>query len=403
MIDIDPVSLVRGRGRQGTAGLIAHYINDRPYVASSLLSVAISRVYASALAGRCRDKPELAREALELTAHLPVVPVGGDSGLVERLFAPLGYQATTVTIGQNHAQVTLEGTVKLTDLLAHLYVLVPVLDDNKHYWVGDAEVDKLVKYGEAWLARHPERELISFRYLKHVRSLAEEALDRVTGDESPSLASMLSNRSAREDGLEATLSLAEARRAAILEVVKRAGVSSVIDLGCGEGRLIEALLDVPQVARVLGYDASLQSLKRAHDRLRLDQMPELQRRRIKLVHGGLTYRDKRLAGYDVAVASEVIEHLDPGRLAAFERALFESAGPRVIVVTTPNSEYNPLFDGLAHGELRHSDHRFEWDRSQFHAWARETSERFGYKVSFSSVGPQHPTAGAPTQMGVFEA
>ena len=131
-------------------------------------------------------------------------------------------------------------------------------------------------------------------------------------------------------------------------------------------------------------------------------MPAVKRKRLELLHGSLTYRDGRLAGFDAAAVVEVVEHLDPPRLAAFERVLFEFARPRTIVLTTPNREYNVRFPTLPAGRLRHRDHRFEWTRAEFRAWAERVAERFGYGVRFLPVGPEDEAVGPPTQAVIFD-
>jgi 3' terminal RNA ribose 2'-O-methyltransferase Hen1 len=148
-------------------------------------------------------------------------------------------------------------------------------------------------------------------------------------------------------------------------------------------------------------DVSYRSLEIASSRLKLERMPAKVRERLKLMHGSLMYRDKRLAGYDAATVVEVIEHLDAPRLAAFERVLFEAAKPKNVVVTTPNAEYNVKFETLPAGQFRHKDHRFEWTRAQFHDWAGRVADRFGYAVRFLPVGEEDALVGPPTQMGVF--
>jgi 3' terminal RNA ribose 2'-O-methyltransferase Hen1 len=130
-------------------------------------------------------------------------------------------------------------------------------------------------------------------------------------------------------------------------------------------------------------------------------MPAARRARITLRQGSLAYRDPGLAGFDAACAIEVIEHIDPPRLGAFERALFDHAQPGLVIVTTPNVEYNARFERLAQGAFRHRDHRFEWTRAEFEAWAGAVAERHGYGVTFHPIGPVDPVLGAPTQMGVF--
>jgi 3' terminal RNA ribose 2'-O-methyltransferase Hen1 len=402
LLEIDPVALSRGRKDGGDAPL-EPYVNDRPYAASSFLSVAIARVFGTALAGRCDRRPELALCPLPLVARLPAVPCRGGEGLLRRLFEPLGYEvrATRDPIDPRfpawgdspHLGVELRAIRPLHELLTHLYVLVPVLDDDKHYFVGEDEIAKLLSHGEGWLAGHPDRELITRRYLKHRTSLTRQALAQLVRDEDP----------VDEPPAEAPerLTLNEERMEAVIAVLKAEGARTVLDLGCGEGRLLQRLLADPAFERVVGLDVAHRALERAAERLRLEVMPPRRRERISLLHGSLTYRDRRLAGFDAAVLVEVIEHLEPMRLPALERALFEHARPRLVVLTTPNVEHNVHFADLPAGRLRHRDHRFEWSRTQFQEWASAVAGRHGYQVRFVPVGPLHPDTGAPTQMGVF--
>ena len=281
-------------------------------------------------------------------------------------------------------------------------MLIPVLDDEKHYWVGDDEVEKLIRHGEGWLAVHPEKELITRRYLKHQRSLVRDAVARLvteeTGDEQEDVPAP---RAAEEGALERPMNLNDQRLATVLGALRGSGAASVVDLGCGEGRLLRLLLDDRQFTRIVGMDVSYRALEIAADRLKLDRMPPMQRERIGLLHGSLMYRDQRIAGFDAAAVVEVIEHLDPPRLAAFERVAFEFARPGTVVVTTPNVEYNVRWETLPAGRFRHRDHRFEWTREQFQGWATDVAGRFGYDVRFVTVGPVDAEVGSPTQMGVF--
>jgi 3' terminal RNA ribose 2'-O-methyltransferase Hen1 len=177
--------------------------------------------------------------------------------------------------------------------------------------------------------------------------------------------------------------------------------SSVIDLGCGEGRLLKQLLPLKGISRVTGMDVSHRSLQVARERLNLERMPKMLQDKLTLLHGSLVYRDARFSGYDVATVVEVIEHLDESRLGMFARVVFEFARPKAVVVTTPNSEYNVRFPSLPAGRFRHSDHRFEWTRAQFEDWAQQQAYRFGYAVRFGGIGDADATLGAPTQMAVF--
>ena len=408
LLDIDPVAL--SRGWQGGASL-EPYVNDRPYVASSFMSVAIGQVFGTALGGRSTERPELVDVPLPVEAALPALPSRGGEGLIRRLFEPLGY-ATTATphpLAESFADwgnspyysVTLAGNVRLRDLLAHLYVLIPVLDDQKHYWVSEAEIAKLLHRGEGWLGAHPERELIANRYLARQGSLTREAIRQLTADEEPDPDAAEAERDAEEEAVERPIRLADERAGAVMAALRSSGARRVLDLGCGEGRLLADLLADHSFTEIVGLDVSARSLEIAARRLRTDRMNERQRARLKLLQGSLTYRDARLAGYDAAVLMEVIEHLEPGRLPALERAVFEFAAPGTVVVTTPNSEFNVRVEGLAAGRFRHRDHRFEWSRAEFAAWSDSVATRFGYEVRRLPIGPVDPEVGSATQMAVF--
>ena len=412
LLDIDPVGLVRPKsGASNSAGWLQQYVNDRPYVASSHLSVAIASVFNSALAGSSRERPELAQQPIPLEAQLPTLPSREGPELIGQLFEPLGYdveiQDHTLDAGFPEWGVSpcfsvgLQGVVRLRDLLTHLYVLLPVLDDAKHYWVGDDEVDKLLRFGAGWLGDHPHQDLISTRYLKRQRSLVRQALDRLSDDgrTAPDVAAERGQHD--EERLETPLRLGEQRTQAVLAALREVGATRVLDLGCGEGNLLRELLKEPAFHAITGVDVSHRALETARFRLRLDNLSTAQRERITLLQGSLTYQDQRLAGFDAAVAMEVVEHIDPDRLEAFEAAVFGAAQPGAVIITTPNSEYNALFEGLPPGEFRHRDHRFEWTREQFQGWAQAVAGRRGYDVRFQDIGAGHTISGAPTQMGVF--
>jgi len=411
LLDVDAVALVRGQRGQSGARTLAQYVNDRPYVASSFLSVAIADVFSTAMGGRSKERQELAEAALPLTARLDVVPCRGGEGFLRRLFEPLGYEVTAEAYpldelfpdwGQSHYfSVTLGATVRLCDLLTHLYVLIPTLDAAKHYAIGDAEVQKLIDKGQGWLSSHPEKDTIVRRYLKHRHSLVRDALAQLTQIEDPELEDDEEAQEAHEEVVERTISLHEQRLGAVLAALKGAHAHSVLDLGCGEGRLLALLLKEKQFTKILGMDVSYRSLESAQDNLRFDRLPPMQRERINLIHGSLIYKDSRLEGYDAAAVVEVIEHLDEPRLAAFSRVLFEFARPNTVVITTPNVEYNPKFETLPAGQFRHKDHRFEWTRTEFAEWASTICERFGYDVRLVPLGPEDALVGGPSQMAIF--
>jgi len=414
LVDVDPVGLARNRrGPAGDSFSLEQYVNDRPYAASSFLSVAIAEVFGSALSGKSRDRPELVTQKLPFIARVPVMPCRGGEALLRKLFEPLGYD---ITVRQHSLDdqfpewgegrywaVELRADVTLHDLLTHLYVLIPTLDGDKHYWIGDDEVEKVLRHGVGWLSSHPEKEQIVDRYLKRRRNLTRMALERLLDEDQADPDEVELTHSTEEEIVERKISLNEQRQGAVMAVLTASGARRVLDLGCSNGNLLRLLLAEKQFDEIVGMDVSHRALEIAADKLHLDRMPPVQRQRITLMQGSLGYRDKRLAGFDAAAVVEVIEHLDAPRLLAFERVLFEFARPRTVVITTPNVEYNVRFETLPAGKFRHQDHRFEWTRQQFRAWADNIARRFKYGVRFLPIGPDDTEIGSPTQMAIFTA
>jgi 3' terminal RNA ribose 2'-O-methyltransferase Hen1 len=405
------VKLVRG---PRSAVSLEQYVNDRPYVASSFLCVALAEVFRTALQGRCDQRPELVETPLPLCTTISAVQCRGGKDLLRRLFEPLGYavEADSIPLDEEYPSwgasayydLTLTATCRLSDLLAHMYVLLPVLDDGKHYWIGSDEVEKLLRRGKGWLEMHPERELIAYRYLRHRPNLTREALARLLAEDKEAVSE--EDEEAAEDETSAAsgekrTSLHEQRLDAVIEALRASGARSVLDLGCGEGRLLKKLVCEGRFERILGMDVSYRALELAQKRLHLDTLAPVQKKRVNLIHGSLVYRDRRLEGYDAAAVVEVIEHLDRPRLAAFERVLFEFARPATVIVTTPNVEYNAKFETMAAGSMRHSDHRFEWTRQEFQDWAAGVASHYGYTVRCLPLGPEDETVGAPSQMSIF--
>ncbi|MGW0334656.1 3' terminal RNA ribose 2'-O-methyltransferase Hen1 [Streptomyces sp. NPDC003011] len=421
LLEVDAVALVRrgkGKGRGGAPdAALAQYVNDRPYAASSLLAVALSGVFSSAMRGVCDARPERAALPLPLRVEVPALPARGGPDLVRRLFEPLGWAVTADPVAldsefpqwgdSRYVRLVLESSrLTLAEALRHLYVLLPVLDDAKHYWVSSDEVDKLLRAGEGWLPDHPEQHLITHRYLSRRWSLTREARERLElvrlAEADDTEVEEIDNAVAAETEAEEKPSpLAVQRRDAIVAALQDCGAARVLDLGCGQGQLVQALLKDPRFTEIAGVDVSMRALTIASRRLRLDRMGERQAARVQLFQGSLAYTDKRLKGYDAAVLSEVIEHLDLPRLPALEYAVFGAARPRTVLVTTPNAEYNVRWESLPAGHVRHSDHRFEWTREEFRLWAAAVAGRHGYAVEFVPVGPDDPEVGPPTQMAVF--
>jgi 3' terminal RNA ribose 2'-O-methyltransferase Hen1 len=419
LLEVDPIALVRGKpgGRGHTAFTLDQYVNDRPYAASSMLAVALGRVFRTAMTGRCDARPDLPGRAIPLEVHVPVLRSRGGTDLVERLFAPLGWQVTATALPLDeqlpawgdspYVDLRLTGTARLADALTQLYVLLPALDDAKHYWVGPDEVEKLLRAGTGWLAGHPERELVTRRYLSHRRALVTTAVGRLAEVDDTEPEAL--DNAVPEAGLEAAEDdtppppepLVRLRHAAVLEVLREEQAATVADVGCGEGALLRRLVQDPAFTRIVGTDVSHRALEIAARRLHLDRMPDRKRARIELLQSSVTYRDDRLAGFDAVVLMEVVEHLDPPRLPALERTVFGHARPASVVVTTPNAEYNVRYETLPAGRMRHHDHRFEWNREEFRAWSAAVAAAHGYTVRHVPVGDDDPEVGPPTQLAVF--
>src|SRR5215472_857428 len=307
LLEVDPVGLVRGPG-----DAITHYVNDRPYAASSLFAVALKGVFGTALTGRCDARPELAATAIPLEIRVPSLRCNGGAELAARVFGPLGWQVSAEPVPLDPASwglsayldLRLTGTLRLADALNHLYVLLPVLDDAKHYWVSTDEVDKLVRAGAGWLAGHPEKALITSRYLAHRRQLTKSALARLadaddldpaqldnavpeepvaeeTAAEETAAEEAAAEEAAAEEAAAAEPELAEPpaaplvvlRRAAVLGVLRESGAHTVADLGCGEGALTAALLRDSRFSQIVAVDVSARALQLTARRLRLDWMP----------------------------------------------------------------------------------------------------------------------------------
>ena len=416
-LEVDPIGLLRGQGAAMESFTLGQYVNDRPYVASSLLTGAIRGVYGTALAGNCEARPDKVAEPLDLEVHLPTVACADGAQLIRRLFEPLGWTVSASALpldpevpewGDSEIfDVTLAGSAVLQVALQQLTILLPVLDDAKHYWVDQTENDKLLRHGGEWLAAHPERGLILRRFLRHQRDLIAAVDEGNEADGVGAQAACDPDGAAQTDARRP--SLARERRDAVHAELTRLGAASVLDMGCGQGALLAPLARDPRITRLVGADVSARALAQAARRLGLDGAsdgaadgaPEAIREKVGLIQSSLTYRDDTLRGFDAMVLMEVIEHLDPERVPVLEQTVFAEARPSHVIVTTPNIEYNAAYPGLAPGELRNHDHRFEWTRAEFAAWADRVALAHGYSVVLAGIGPTVDGLGSATQMATF--
>lgn len=408
LIDIDPLDLARGKAGSREGGLF-DYVNDRPYTSASFMSTAIARVFGTAMKGRCDKRQELADTPLKLTAVVSSIRDNGDTELAKEMFEPLGYEVKSkrTTLDESfpewgaapYIDLTVSGTVKLSELLNHIFVLIPVFDKQKHYYMAEDEIQKLIDHGEGWLVNHPYKEKITARYFSARRSYARKALDILLSDEITDEEEMDNTDNSEEKEVRTPLNAQ--RMEAVKNAVLASGASSVIDLGCGECRLTSLLLNEQQLKKVTACDVSSSALEKAASRLHLDRMQPYRKNKLTLMQASLTYRDQRFEGYDCACVVEVIEHIEPMRIPSFERAVFEFAAPKTVILTTPNKEYNANYEHMEENALRHGDHRFEWTRAEFKSWTEHICDKFGYTCEISGIGDADENHGSPTQMGVF--
>jgi 3' terminal RNA ribose 2'-O-methyltransferase Hen1 len=401
LLDINPVDMVRG-GSKLNAFLQEHYVNDRPYTSSSFMGTAMVKAFGSAINGTCQAKPDLVQMAIPLSAKIYALRVACDKSYISRLFAPAGYQFSFETMpldpsfpdwGESRAvNLTVEKTTTLKAFLSQLYVFMMALDNDRHYRVSHNDIDVLIRRGENWLESHPEKEWITRRFLKNLRSLSSQALARLAGEP---------EWTKEEAWPEKKINLHQLRLNRAFDLLKASGAGSVLDIGCGEGKLLKLLLKEGQFTKIAGMDVSFGELRKARENLYLDQASPAMRERISIFQGSATYRDERIKGFEAIALIEVIEHLDEERLPAMAKVVFAFAKPDTVVISTPNAEYNVVYERLEAESFRHDDHRFEWTRKEFADWCRHICDAFGYDAEIFPVGQEEEHIGAPSQLAIF--
>ncbi len=394
LLDINSLDLAKGKENSSNTGLF-DYVNDRPYTSNSFMSVALNRVFGTAMKGRCDKNQALADTPIDLTANVHMLRCENDE-LPRRIFEPLGYMVKIERRllderfpewGESpYIDLTIKGTVKLSELLNHLYVTIPVFDGNKHYFIDENEIEKLLSHGGEWLKTHPYRKTITKGYFNNIRSITKSALGIISDDND--------TEQPKQKRLDTE------RLDTITQAVLDSGAKSVLDLGCGEGKYVARLLNEPQISHITAADVSVKALESAKNRI--EKLTQRQKDRVEFIQASAICRDRRFDGHDCCLLIEVIEHIDEDRLSVMERVVFELTKPKTVIVTTPNAEYNANYEFLNEGELRHTDHRFEWNREKFRDWTEKICEKYGYKVRITGIGNENEIHGAPTQMGVFE-
>lgn len=406
LLDIDTIKMVKNS--RNNDFILGQYVNDRPYVASSFMSVAISKAFSSAMNGKCKDKPELVEVKMPLEANISIIPApkGGEI-LIRKFFEPLGYEIKIErhTLNENfdwgdskYYTLYLKNTITIKDLLTHLYVLIPALDNDKHYFVNEEEINKLIEKGGNWLKNHPEKEQIIRRYLVNLGSLTKKALKSINIEEE--IKNEIETNALEIP--EKKQNLHDKRLQMVANAIQELGVKSVLDLGCGEGKLLKLLLKQKQLLKIAATDVAYKELLKAKENLYYEEMSPKQKERISFFQGSVMYKDRRMEGFEAIAVVEVIEHLELNRLKAFEQVLFQFAKPKYVILTTPNKEFNVMFDKMENEDMRHEDHRFEWTRKEFLDWANKISEKYEYYVEIKGIGEEEKNVGTPSQMAIFK-
>lgn len=395
----DPVELVRNSPNTFD---ITQYINDREFAVSSLFCSYIKSALATALNGKPKDD-FIKWVDYKFDLILGFGPVASDlpDAVIESIFTPIGYEVKIergitdysfkLKSRSSARYINLTGRQTLQNAIRHLFILIPVLDNYKHYYMDKSEVDKLERYGTGWLDDHPMRDLIIKRALKFKELISEVA--------SPKKEDLLQGDSEPVEESEIKVRLNEQRYQTIVDIVtKLPQKETVVDFGSGEGKLSVRLGFIPGVKEVLAVEPSQVSQLRAIrkiDKVRSSEgfVAPTQ------VWGSLFYFDTRLCDKDVMILSEVIEHIDEYRLAPIIETVFAQYSPKTLIINTPNYEYNVVFE--MKDNLRHSDHRFEWTREQFSLWCKELGARYNYSVNIGGIGEEDTDHGFPTQIAIF--
>ena len=388
----DPLALIK---HTSNAYDIVHYINDREFAVSSIFTSLIRSALGTALNGQ--PKEEYAKWVdtpfMFQFSFGPVVSSLSDAE-IQGLFEPLGYQVD-IEYGETDYSfqlkakstarfLTISGAVTLQKALQQLFVLIPVMDNYKHYFIDESEVEKIQRYGEGWLDTHPEREFIIRKALrfKEIYSLMKE-----------------NTEIEEEEKIPKSPRLNELRYDKIIETINDLPTKkSVVDFGSGEGKLAACLGFVVGVQEILAVEPSeretLKAVKRFEKIRSKEEFVEP-----TTMWGSLFYYDERLENKDVIILCEVIEHIDEERLGKAMHLIVNNYKPQALIITTPNQEYNAVYDMT--DAKRHLDHRFEWTREEFEKSCEDWNHLGNYNLEFEGIGEAHEVYGHPTQMCKF--
>jgi 3' terminal RNA ribose 2'-O-methyltransferase Hen1 len=386
----DPIDLVRNSSDLYD---ITHYINDREFAVSSLFITTIRKALGTALNGK-PDEEYQQWVGHEFDMELAFGPVATDlhDKEIADLFEPIGYKVeiergvSSIREKSSARYITLSGRQSVQNALKHVSILIPVIDNYKHYFLDEREIEKLDRYGEGWLEDHPLKQMIVKRALRFNALISQ---------------SKFYEKKQRNSDYDESkkVRLNDLRYEAILNLIKLLPhKESIVDLGAGEGRLSVQLGFVEGIKEILSIEPSNKSRIRAIERFEQVNVKEGYVEPQSLP-GSLYYFDSRLQNKDVIVLCEVIEHIEEDRLPKIFDMILSDYRPKTLIVTTPNQEYNVLYE--LNDEMRHDDHRFEWTRAQFAQNVETWTEKYPYEVSIQGIGEEHDVYGHPTQMAIF--
>lgn len=388
----DPIELLQNRSNSYD---ITHYINDREFAVSSIFTSFVRSALGTALNGQPKE------EYLKWVSYRfpfkfqfgPVASTFSDLQIKD-LFEPIGYEVSISRPEIDYAidlkekssarMITLSANQTLQDALRHLFVLIPVIDDYKHYFIDEKEIEKLQRYGEGWLEEHPKRDSIYRQALrfKEIYSQVERPSSQEQTDEEAK-----------------KVRLNDLRYGKIVEKAEIMRPKSIVDFGSGEGKLSLRLGFLEGVKEILAVEPSeIENLKAKRRFEKVKDQPNFVEP--ETLWGSLFYFDERLKGKDLIILCEVIEHIDEYRLPKAMDMILHQYTPESLIITTPNKEYNVVYD--MEENYRHSDHRFEWTRQEFREWCHARNHQNLYELEFLGIGQEHLSQGFPTQMCVFK-
>lgn len=386
----DPIDLVRSSPQVYD---ISHYINDREFAVSSLFVSAIRKALGTALNGKPQEEyVQWVEHRFDMEVAFGPIATDLPDGELAELFKPIGYNveikraASTLRSKSSALFITLTGKQTIQNLLKHLFILIPVIDNYKHYFIDEREIEKVDRYGEGWLDAHPLKQFIVKRALRFQNLIRQSKFyDR--------------ERHNQENRETKKIRLNELRYEKIVDFIRTIPKrDTVVDLGAGEGKLSVKLGYLDGVKEILSVEPSNKSRVRAIQRFEEAEGTDGFTLPTSLA-GSLFYFDDRLVNKDIMVLCEVIEHIDEYRIPKMMEAIFRSYQPRVLIVTTPNQEYNVIYD--MDETMRHHDHRFEWTRDDFQENCEQWIKESPYYIQFEGIGEEHPEYGTPTQMAIF--